>query len=380
VEQDFSPLDDALQVDGSGYTQDLRDLALELGTLLPFAPAARLFAKATGARLSAATVRRWTETVGELAVTLADEENALLQEHLPEPPETTSPLVLEADGAMVPLLDGQWAEVRLLVIGQPPPSAEPARHLTELSYVARLSDADTFIQQVHRECHRRGVETAPAVAAVQDGAVWLQGLVDAYRPDAVRILDWPHASQRLTSITDHVFGEGTERSQRAAARLRSWRWEEGPQRVLAVVACWQAIYPACSGDVAYLRERQAALHYPSFRQAGWPVGSGAVEGGHRLVMQARLKGPGMHWQRTHVNPLLALRELACNGRWDLGCPALLRAGRARHLAGRQAAQRQRARHPAADLVAVAQLPALSPPSIPFAHPWRRYGSRLSAKF
>ena len=177
--QGFSPRDDALQVDGSGYTQDLRDLALELGTQLPFAPAARLFAKATGAPISATTVRRWTETVGELAVTLADEENAQLRQTLPEPPVTTSPVVMETDGAMVPVLAGHWAEVKLLVRGCPEATATGAVRLTDLSSVARLADADTFIAQVHRECHRRGVETAPAVAAVPDGAIWLQGLVDA---------------------------------------------------------------------------------------------------------------------------------------------------------------------------------------------------------
>lgn len=369
-------------MDGSGYTPDLRDLALELGTHLPFTPAARLFAKATGATLSAATMRRWTEEVGELAVTLADEENADLRTRLPAPPVTTTPVVLEADGAMVPLLDGQWAEVKLLVIGRPPSATEPPGHLTALSYVARLADAETFTADVHRECHRRGVETAPAVAAVQDGAVWLQGLVDAYRPDAVRILDWPHASQRLTSIADQVFGEATARSQRAAARLRRWLWEEGPDRVLAVVACWQARYPACAGDVAYLRERRAALQYPQFRQAGWPVGSGAVEGGHRLVMQARLKGPGMHWERSHVNPLLALRELACNGRWEQGCPALLHVARSRHRARCQAAQRQRhqERAPAPLPMVPPPLPAPAPTlPPPVSHPWRRYGARLSAK-
>ena len=33
-------------------------------------------------------------------------------------------------------------------------------------------------------------------------------------------------------------------------------------------------------------------------------------------MQARLKGPGMHWRPEHVNPMLALRLALLNDRWS----------------------------------------------------------------
>jgi len=44
---------------------------------------------------------------------------------------------------------------------------------------------------------------------VQDGAEWLQGLVDVLRPDAVRILDFPHAIEHLTTVAQPVLGIGT---------------------------------------------------------------------------------------------------------------------------------------------------------------------------
>jgi hypothetical protein len=33
------------------------------------------------------------------------------------------------------------------------------------------------------------------------------------------------------------------------------------------------------------------------------------------IVEARLKGPGMHWERKNVNPMLALRNAICNDRW-----------------------------------------------------------------
>ncbi len=34
------------------------------------------------------------------------------------------------------------------------------------------------------------------------------------------------------------------------------------------------------------------------------------------VVEALLKGSGMHWARPHVDPMLALRNIASNDRWD----------------------------------------------------------------
>jgi hypothetical protein len=44
-------------------------------------------------------------------------------------------------------------------------------------------------------------------------------------------------------------------------------------------------------------------------------GSGRPKGlaGNKLVVEARLKGSGMHWARDQVDPLVALRTVACAG-------------------------------------------------------------------
>jgi len=68
-------------------------------------------------------------------------------------------------------------------------------------------------------------------------------------------------------------------------------------------------------NLAYLEKREAQMLYPSFLAQGWPIGSGIVESANKLVVEARLKGAGMHWSRASVNPLLALRNAVCNDRW-----------------------------------------------------------------
>jgi len=65
----------------------------------------------------------------------------------------------------------------------------------------------------------------------------------------------------------------------------------------------------------YLENRKGQLDYASAQEAGLPIGSGAVEGGHRHVIQARLKLPGAWWKEETINPMLALRTLRANGGW-----------------------------------------------------------------
>ncbi len=73
--------------------------------------------------------------------------------------------------------------------------------------------------------------------------------------------------------------------------------------------------PVVAENLAYLEKRLAQMQYPRFQAAGWPIGSGLVESANKLVVEARLKGAGMHWSRASVNPLLALRNAVCNDRW-----------------------------------------------------------------
>ena len=388
----ISPLDEALGLTTSQLSPGVLRRLVHLGADLPFTQAAARLEELTGVVTSPATVRRLTEGVGATAVALEDAEVDRLEREASAPPVAPGRLVLGADGAMVPLVGGEWAEAKLLSIGAPAPlsgAGQAAAGQQHLSYCARVADAETFGRQALAEVHRRGVEAAGAVAAVQDGAPWLQGFVDLHRPDAVRILDWPHAAQHLTSVAAVVFGGQTPRAARVAERLRRWLWEEGPDRVLAVLAGWERACPdrpELATAVAYFRERRVQLAYPAFRAAGWPVGSGATESGHKQVMQARMKRAGMRWARSHVNPLLALRVLECNGRWAAECPPLLR----QHAQRTRAARRRQpglgppvlAEQPAA---APAPPPVPAPPTrlpaapSPFRHPWRAYGTRLSAK-
>jgi hypothetical protein len=115
----FFPLDEVLGLLPGQLTPGLQEKLVRLGSWLPFEPAAELFTAFTGASVSKAGCRRLTERAG--AVQVAHQEaavQAMEAGELVEPERVAEKLLLSADGAMVPLVGGEWAEVRTLAIGE----------------------------------------------------------------------------------------------------------------------------------------------------------------------------------------------------------------------------------------------------------------------
>ena len=255
----------------------------------------------------------------------------------------------------------------------------------EHSYFSRLTDSETFQRLALVETQRRGVETAGAVAFVSDGAEWLQKFADHHRADAIRVLDFPHAAEYLAAIGQASLGAGSAAAASWLQAQLSALKHQGPDTVLAAAQCLVATLPAESDAVtqlAYLEKRRAHMQYPMFRAAGWPIGDGAVESGNKLVVEARLKGSGMHWARAHVDPLLALRNIVCSDRWDEAWPQIVRTLRQQTQQRRaeQRHQRRAARSATAQPVAPvpraapaappAPKPSPSPTQAPPGQPWR----------
>jgi hypothetical protein len=178
--------------------------------------------------------------------------------------------------------------------------------------------------------------------------------LDEQRPDAVRILDWPHAVGYLAQVAHARYGVDTGESKAWLASQRETLLHGDPQVVLARLRGLQedltlqagdgpapAALPVVTESLDYLQKRAEQLRYAAFRAAGYPIGSGAVESANKLVVEFRLKGAGMHWALPHVNPLVALRSMACSDRWEEGWPQLSRQWRREARAATLARRRRR---------------------------------------
>jgi hypothetical protein len=342
----FFPLDEELQLLPGHFSPYLREAIVRLGTWLPFERVPEALQFFTRVQISADTARRVTQQAGRALEAVEAAEVEQLERDLPPPPAGPALQQLSVDGAMVPLVHGQWAEVKTLAVGTVETRAG-VPHATALSYFSRRAEAGEFTRLALGELHRRGTETAGVVCAVQDGAEWLQSFVEHHCPAAVRILDFPHAAEHLSLAAQAVWGPGSAvASEWLGLQLHELKYGD-PDRVLAGLhqlptseaTDAQAAAQTVAQVTSYLEKRRPQLDYAAFQAAGYPIGSGLVESANKLVVEARLKGSGMHWAPASINPMVALRGAACSDRWAARWPQLTD-----HLQAQRGARRA-ARHP-----------------------------------
>jgi hypothetical protein len=284
VGEAFFPLDEQLGLLSGGLTPRTEETLVRLSTWMPYESARELLQDLFGIQVSKASARRATLHAGQAAVAVWEAEVERLKQEAPQVPAGTDKQAMSGDGAMVHLVGGEWVEVKTLALGE----------------VTR---------------NQRG-----EVCAVQDGAEWLQGLVDYHRADAVRILDFAHAAEYINAIGQAVQVAGGRLPAHWLEGVLHRLKHQGPERVLRHLACLAARYPSSlmQEKLTYVQKREAHMHYPTYQAAGWPIGSGSVESANKLVVEARLKGAGMRWARHNVNPMLVLRNAVCNREWQQG--------------------------------------------------------------
>ena len=362
------------------FTPRVEDVLTRLSATVAFAEATTLLADLLGVAVSPASARRFTHAAGTAALAVEAADRAEVEATCPAPPVHPDRLQLSIDATKVPLVGGEWTDVKLAVFADLVPTltadGEPDVAAVNLTYVARWEPAEQFGPTLTLEAHRRGVDVARDIASPNDGADWIQGVLDLVAPQAVRILDEPHAVEHLTVIAT-LRATGAAATSWVDQQRRRLHEDDEPTAMLADLRGLVAAGPrpdAPTGpdgrsaaawlerEVAYFEKRAAQIRYHALRAAGYPIGSGIVESGHKVVIGARLKGAGRHWATDRLNPLLVLRTIICNDRWAQLWPRIWSTQQAATAAGRQAArqQRRRARQPTVPPAPVAPPPPVLP--------------------
>lgn len=147
----------------------------------------------------------------------------------------------------------------------------------------------------------------------------------------LRVVDYYHASERLWTLADLLFGKG----RRATAWVRKMqKWLKKPggvNRVLHSAAALRALYGLRGKKrddfqraYRYLRDRMRFMRYAQYRAWGVPLGSGVTEAACKTIYTQRLKLSGMRWKRHGAQVVLNLRVLLLSGVWQAAHQRVLR--------------------------------------------------------
>lgn len=147
--------------------------------------------------------------------------------------------------------------------------------------------------------------------------------MDGQRIRIERIVDYYHASLRLTTIADALL---LTSSQRMAwlKRVRKLLLEPGGwgrvMRSIAGMEQQHGIDPASKEAhqtaKRYLHRYRRFMNYSEYRSHGSPIGSGIVESACKQLVSERLKLSGMRWSHAGAQQIMTLRSILLSQTWQ----------------------------------------------------------------
>lgn len=214
--------------------------------------------------------------------------------------------VLEADGMFVIERDKPYPgqcegrEVKQAVLFA---LSEPEqRH-----YLACAETVESFAPLVHGLQRQQGIKQQDTLIAIADGAPWLDSLFDDLGVN-VRILDVFHATEYLDTV---MLALGWAEDKRSAERYSWYRGDINARVWLAHYLpepeIWLAWNDKALLALHYLETRLDQMDYFDFKEQGYPIGSGVIEGAANSVIAARMRRSGMRWSHKGINRMAMLR-------------------------------------------------------------------------
>ena len=179
----------------------------------------------------------------------------------------------------------------------------------------KRADFDRYVGQTGI---KMGQLQAEQVVCIADGAKHNWDIQQTNFPGSIGILDFYHALEHLGAFCDGY--KNQQAGKQAYARWRSMLYEG---RILQVIEDMKAdVYSKivepdeAVKHINYFKNNISRMEYDMYRQKGYPIGSGLVEGQCKLVVNRRFKGNGMRWKAADNDAVLDVRLAILNNTLD----------------------------------------------------------------
>lgn len=147
-----------------------------------------------------------------------------------------------------------------------------------------------------------------------------------------RIIDYYHTAERITTMSEKLFGKDTKEAKSWARRMRKLLLKpNGPFRVLhsaAALLSDRELSESAQEDFDraynYIRRRTKFMDYAGYQALHLPIGSGVTEAACKTLFTERLKLSGMRWKKAGVSAVLQLRVIHLSGTWEAVREAMLK--------------------------------------------------------
>jgi hypothetical protein len=347
------PLDAALSLPPRCYSDLLRDWASYGSSDAAFRETQGLLERILGLRLSTQALETMArDDAGDVAAFYARPPEA------GQPAELGTILVAQADGKGVPLVLPPRVErpvrrgkghpanrtreaivtalytiapyprtpedlvAALVPEGERAPAAPRPRPVRK-ELRATLDGKDAALSRLAQRVTQREGPAIRARVALTDGAAALQQRMVAQLPGFTLVLDIIHATEYLWDAANALLGE-THPARTAWVR-RHLRLLLAGQTVAVIAALTKAAAAArlsktrrqaVERTIGYYERNAPFMRYDTYLAAGWPIGTGVVEGACGHLVKDRMEQAGMRWTKAGAQAVLDLRAVRLTGEWD----------------------------------------------------------------
>jgi hypothetical protein len=175
------------------------------------------------------------------------------------------------------------------------------------------------------ECQQRDPDRKRTLICLLDGERSLWDMQRYWFGRAIGILDIFHVSERIWAAAHCFHAKESEAARQFATHhlrmtldgkvsyvLRNLRrlLEEKKKDLTAKKR------KTLRAAITYFENNQDHMHYDEYLAAGYPIGSGVVEGACRHLVKDRLELTGMRWEREGAQSMLHLRAIYLNREWS----------------------------------------------------------------
>jgi hypothetical protein len=367
------PLDEKLGLPSGEISYVLEDWLVRLTTDMPYDPAVDWLKRTLGINVSSTTAEQLVRKVGDFVVPSRE------QCEPPDETEEGDLVVVSADGKGIPIrrslesrlkeetgkkphlrrkknnykksshrrvrgdkpstqrviagacytIDRQQRTVRDIVQKKPSFAGPTPQHKRLWGEMTKILNGDVskgsvrLFQELADEVALRNPQDLKPVICIMDGDPGLWNLLREYLPQAICIIDLFHVLEKLWSVAHCFHRDASLDAEKSVARYLTMLLEGKVDHVRGV---FQRFYNR--GDLSetkkdtlahvikYFKDNRDAMRYDRYIKAGYPIGSGVIEGACKHVIGDRFCGGGMRWEIEGAQPLLDLRTTQLNGEWD----------------------------------------------------------------
>jgi len=182
---------------------------------------------------------------------------------------------------------------------------------------------DVVFDWLAQELQQRDPREKRTVIAVMDGENKLRDLQELKIKRAIGILDIWHVTEYLWDLAYCFYREGSDEAEAFVETYLRKLLEGKLNRVIGGIRQMatkrdlpQPKWDKVEDCLAYFAVRSEYMKYDEYLAAGYPIGSGVVEGACRHLVKDRMERSGMRWRIAGAQAILSLRAIYVNDDWD----------------------------------------------------------------